>query len=116
VIRAAVIPEQKESDFLGAVQDLADSLGWLWIHIDPALNDRGYWRTPIRGPLGAGWPDLFLLHPGKRRMIYAELKARYRKTTPQQDEVLGYLGDFGFVETYVWWPKDWEGIVECLAR
>lgn len=114
--REAVIPQQSEADFLGAVQDLADTYGWKWLHIDPALNDRGYWRTPIRGPLGKGWPDLFLIHPERGRMIYAELKSETGRVKQEQITVLGWLGQFGFVECYIWRPRDWEEVLQCLAR
>lgn len=113
---AAWVLAPNEAQFLGAVEELADQTGWWWLHIDPAINDRGYWRTPIRGPLGAGWPDLVLLHPVKRRLIFAELKSAKGKVSPRQEEVLGILGEYGYAEVYIWKPDQWEEIVQCLAR
>lgn len=106
---------QTEASWLAQVTELAETEGWYWLHIDPAVNDRGYWRTPIRGPLGAGWPDLVLIHPERERVLFVELKSEKGKLKPQQEEVLALLQDVG-QEVYVWRPSDWDSVLQCLTR
>lgn len=104
--------ELSEAKFQASVQDLANLRGWDWLHIQRALNERGYWRTPITGSLGRGWPDLVLVRGS--RLLFVELKARYGKPTGLQQEVLGVLGAIPCAEVYVWRPTDWDLILEVL--
>jgi hypothetical protein len=106
--------EQSEAEFQVAVQELATAYGWRWIHIQPGASSNGYWRTPVTGQLGKGFPDLLLVKGD--RMVAAELKAQRGKLEPSQEFVLGVLGEVGFVEVYVWRPDDWDEITEVLAR
>lgn len=110
---AAFKIEQSESQFQVAVQELASMKGWRWMHIQKALNDRGYWRTPITGQLGKGWPDLVLVRNG--RLIFVELKANGKQPTGIQSEVLGVLTAVPCVEVYVWRPVDWQIVMETLT-
>ena len=104
--------EQTEAAFQSAVQDLADLRGWEWLHLQRALNDRGYWRTPVTGPLGPGWPDLLMIRGD--RVIVAELKVGYGKLRPNQERVLGIISSVGWIEVYTWHPKDWDEIEGIL--
>ena len=54
--------EISEAEFQRQVTDLAEMLGWSWMHIEKMSNDRGRWRTPVSGPLGKGFPGS---HSGK---------------------------------------------------
>lgn len=109
--------QQTEAQFQSAVQQLATLRGWSWMHIRPGLNERGHWRTPISGRLGAGWPDLVLIKGTASgcRLIFAELKAQKGKVTGLQSEVLGVLTAVPCAEVYVWRPSDWENIMETLS-
>lgn len=101
-----------EADFLRQVTDLADIYGWRWVHFRPARTQHG-WRTPVSGPLGAGWPDLVLV---RDRVIFAELKTDTGKVRPEQAEVGAVLAGAG-VEWYLWRPKDLlTSIVPALSR
>lgn len=99
--------------FLARVTDYARHRQWSWMHIQPGLNERGRYRTPVSGPLGSGWPDLVLVRNG--RLIFAELKAQSRKPTGLQETVLGVLSSIPLAEVYVWRPSDWELIMETLS-
>jgi hypothetical protein len=100
-----------EAELQAHVVELAEQwFGWRWVHFRPAKTKHG-WRTPVSGPLGKGWPDLILARPG--RIVAAELKGDGGKVEPEQQDVLAALAAAG-VETYVWWPKDWNEIVEVL--
>jgi hypothetical protein len=103
--------ELSESQFQGQVQELALLYGWQFMHIRPGLNQRGTWRTPISGALGAGWPDLVLIRGN--RMIFAELKSEKGKLTAAQVTVLNALEATGH-EVFCWHPSDWDTLNEVL--
>lgn len=93
------------ADLQRLVTELARIYGWQWVHFRPAQTQRG-WRTPVEGPLGQGWPDLFLAHPRKRRLLAVELKRELGDPlTPEQVAVLQALQQAG-LETVVWRPSD----------
>lgn len=95
---------------MGQVVQLAEILGWSWVHFRPAQTARG-WRTPVSGTLGKGWPDLVLAKRG--RVVFAELKSDAGRLDDAQTAVLDTLREAG-AEVFVWRPRDWDGIVEAL--
>lgn len=107
VTRSAPAPVS-EAEFLHQVLELATILGWSGAHFRPALTKRG-WRTPVQGPLGAGFPDLVLVHVRKRRILYVELKSDTGKVSADQAAVLAALHEAG-AETRVWRPRDWDAL------
>lgn len=104
--------EETETQFQNRVMEYATMRGWKWLHINKAQNSAGYWRTPVMGELGLGWPDLFLVRGS--RMIAAELKSGKKYLTRKQEDVLGWLTATGYVESYVWHPDEWETVMEVL--
>jgi hypothetical protein len=119
-----------EADLQRLVTDMATVLGWSWVHFRPAQTKHG-WRTPVEGPLGAGWPDLVLLRVRDRRLIFAELKREKGQVSADQAAVLaglvelcGTIGDFraadgcssyARVEVWVWKPSDLtEGRIQAV--
>jgi hypothetical protein len=102
-------PPLTETAFLSQVLELAAIYGWEGAHFRPALTGRG-WRTPVQGSLGKGWPDLVLIRGN--RLIFAELKARRGKTSPDQERVMAVLA--GAAEIHLWFPEDFDAIVETL--
>jgi hypothetical protein len=105
------LPALSEAQWQQRVADLADVRGWLWMHLRPARTTQG-WRTPISGPLGAGWPDLLLCRGP--RLVALELKSARGRVTPQQEAVLAALAAAG-VETHVARPSEWDTVQEVLA-
>jgi len=101
-----------EREFQRAVVELARLHGWRVHHTRPALNRRGQWQTPIQGD--AGFPDLVLARDG--RVIFAELKRTGGRPTQQQHMWLETLALCNGVEVYVWFPDDWDRIVEILGK
>lgn len=89
----------REKDFLQAVRELAELLGWRCYHT---------WNS-IHSP--AGFPDLVLVRPP--RIIFAELKVHNRKPTGAQREWLALLAQCP-VEVYLWTPADWNQIEHLL--
>lgn len=103
---------QTEAEFQRAVEDLATATGWRWLHVNRMGNERGQWRTPVSGPLGKGWPDLFLVKGS--RAIFVECKGNTGILTEAQKSIrliLEQLHPF-----YVWRPRDWSQILEVLSR
>jgi hypothetical protein len=101
--------EESETAFQHRVTQLAEDLGWEWMHIGRTGK---YVANGAKGTLGSGWPDLTLLRGG--RLIFAELKAQ--KGPPPsvtQQLVLGRLSHAA--ESYVWRPSDWPQILHLLT-
>jgi len=104
--------ELTEAQFQGQIEELARRYGWHYLHIERAMNDRGYWRTPIRGDLGKGWPDLVLLKGS--RVLFVELKANGKPLTDEQRGILELLSHIPGAECYVWRPAQFEEILGRL--
>ena len=103
-----------ERDFQRKVLDLAKMMGWRVAHFRAALNARGHYQTPVAAD-GACWPDLYMLHPGRRTPpLYRELKSQKGKVDPLQqrwgDDLLACGQDWS-----VWRPSDWPEIVDALS-
>jgi len=98
-----------ERDWMSQVTQAAELLGWSWAHFRPAMTSRG-WRTPVSGPMGAGFPDLILCRGD--RLVLAELKSQDGRLTPAQRDVLDVLRPA--VEVHVWRPSDLPAVLEVL--
>lgn len=98
-----------ESAFQRQVTDLAESLGWQWMHIGRVGK---YAANGAKGTLGTGWPDLVLIRRGTT--IYAELKVGGTLTEAQK-AVHRVLGDAS-PHVYVWRPTDLPQIVGVLTN
>lgn len=92
-------------DLQAQIAELAELYGWQWVHFRAARTQRG-WRVPVEGPLGQGWPDLFLVHPRRRRVLAVEVKRELGDpVTAAQLAVHTALREAG-LETVVWRPSD----------
>jgi hypothetical protein len=113
------VAKVSEADFLREVTDLAALLGWSYVHFRPARTMTG-WRTPVQGPLGAGWFDLVLVHPRRHSVLFVELKAEAGKLSPEQLAVHAIVNDAiewaipEGVLVRTWKPSDWPDIVAAL--
>jgi hypothetical protein len=90
-----------EKDFRQQVVDLAHLLGYM------VYFTWGSFHSP------KGFPDLVLVHPKYKRVIFAELKTETGKLTECQEQWLTALEACG-QEVYVWRPRDLDGIVSLL--
>lgn len=90
-----------EAAFQRQVVQLAKMLGWKIYH--PVVS-----RLSVKG-----WPDLVIV---RERVLYRELKAENKQTTPEQDEWLAVLAAAG-QDVGVWWPHMLETeIKQTLTR
>jgi hypothetical protein len=103
-------PELTESQFQGAVVQLAELCGWRTNHVFRSVSQRdgGGWRTATTT---TGWPDLTLWRPGQFLMV--ELKAERGRLTTEQRDVIDSLVAAG-VDARTWFPKDWPEIQQTL--
>lgn len=66
-----------------------------------------------------GYPDLTMVHPNRRQVIFAELKrvGGYRKKEQKlwQAGLMCALRDTPNVNYYLWDPRDWDSVVEALG-
>jgi hypothetical protein len=98
-----------ERDWQRQVTDAAELFGWQWAHFRPARTERG-WRTPVSGPMGAGFPDLVLVRG--ERLVFAELKSQDGRLRPEQRDVIESLRSAA--ECHVWRPSDLPHVLEIL--
>lgn len=111
-------PQIDEQTLQYAIIEAARLFGWKVAHFRAARTARG-WRTPVAAD-GKGFPDLVLCHPGRRRLIFAELKSTRGRLSAEQHEWLGVLGDVADVaqqvDVYLWTPDDWpDRVLEVLG-
>ena len=91
-----------EQEFQNEVISIADKNGWLWFH------------HPYEcGEVRPGWPDLVLVHPRRKLLLFRELKWERRKLEPAQSTFLHALQAVG-ADAKVWRPKDRDEIVKVL--
>ena len=121
-------PRQSERDFQRAVMELAEMSGWETLHCRTSMQ-QGRYLTATTGTMAKGWPDLVLVHPEDRRIIFAELKAEGGRPTIEQTAVLDKLAHLDWhqwntpgigwvlprVEAHLWHPRDWPEIERILS-
>jgi len=104
--------------------ELARICGWEDFHVR-AGRTRDSWRVPGSGSMAAGWPDLCLVKPHQRRLLFIEVKRSGGKLTHDQERVLDVLKSlvwhpgpnypYPTIEVLVWRPEDWPFIEKELA-
>lgn len=101
-----------EKTFQAQVIELANVCGWRHLHVRRSIGKGRKWVTSTNL---AGWPDLMLMRPPDG-LIFAELKSDTGKATPEQVELLEFLGRYPYATAVVWSPKDWPTIEQALTR
>jgi hypothetical protein len=99
----------REGELVNRIRAMALQHGWLLYHPPPNIPTRdGRVRE-----VGAGFPDLTLIHPVSGRLIFAELKSDSGRLTEPQERWLAALRlTEAIVE--VWRPADLQRIREIL--
>lgn len=104
--------EMTEDEWQQRITDTASTYGWRWFHAPKNLPyvKGGKRKQAVR----SGFPDLVLVRDG--RLIFAELKSRVGRATPEQIAWLRDLDDVPHVEAYLWKPQDWPEVLAILSR
>lgn len=103
--------EQQLSDSIHELAQLCR--GWRVAHFRPALTTAGRYVTPVAYE-GAGFPDLVLVHPGRKLVLFRELKSAKGRTSDAQVNWINDLRAAG-ADVDEWRPSDWTRI-EMLLR
>ena len=86
--------QMSEETLQAKVEDLAQRLGWRKYHThDSRRSDKGF-------------PDLVLVHAGRGRVLYRELKKQTGRVTKEQKEWLADLTAAG-QDAGLWRPVHW---------
>lgn len=97
------------------ITDAAEQFGWHWLHVRKSIGRRdgeAAWQTTTNI---SGWLDLLLWHERQHRVAAAEVKSETGTVTPEQAAVIVSLAAAG-LETYVWYPHDWDNVIKILQR
>lgn len=96
-----------EKEFQQMIVDLAAYLGYMHYHTHDS-------RRSV-----SGFPDLVLIRAAREdrsaRLLVVELKVGENTPTAAQHLWLAAFGGCG-IETYVWYPRDWDELVAILKR
>lgn len=102
--RLHICNQWTEGQLQAKIIQLAQELGWMVYHTHDSRRSQ------------KGWPDLVLLHPGKRRLMIWELKSATGQVRPDQKKWLQALGLVG-ITAGIRRPADWAaGLVERELR
>lgn len=102
-----------EAEFQRWVVAKAKKAGWMVNHTYRGRTTKGAWRT---NATARGFPDLTLLRPSTRQLVFLELKAPGGKPTPEQLAWAAGLQRVPGVEAYVVSPGDANDVLALLAR
>lgn len=94
-LRAREINAWPEKDFQQRVINLAESMGFTLIY-----------HTHDSRRSQPGFPDLVLVNPRTRRILFRELKSAKGRISPEQKQWGQGLKDAG-ADFEFWYPKDW---------
>lgn len=101
----APLPEGcSEAVFLDTVVDWAKRWGWMVNHPRPAMVRAGKFITPQQGHVG--YPDLTLVHEGRKIAVFAELKQGRNKLSPEQVAWREAMLAAG-LDHRIWRPDQW---------
>lgn len=104
-------PPITETEFQSQVVELAHLFRWRHLHIRRSIGKGRAWTTTTNL---VGWPDLVLMRPDVGT-VAAELKVGRNRPTPEQAELIAFLGSLPGWRAYVWTPGDWDEITATLA-
>lgn len=85
--------QPSEAEFQQAIFDLLDLYRWKYVHFHDS-----------RRSVGAGWPDLFCVHPRTGEIVVAELKRHNGRVSHAQADWIDVFLTAGIV-VHVWRPE-----------
>ena len=91
-----------EAEWQRTLVEMAEALGWVAFYTrKSAIPGANGWRA--LGP--AGYPDLTLVHPRQKRVLWVECKAEKGRLSPAQTRWLDTLTAAG-QEAWTWRPSN----------
>lgn len=103
----------KEADYQRTIVAAAQLAGWL-VHAErPAQTSHGRWLTNVQGR--PGFPDLTLVHPARKLMLFVELKRKPNKPTDDQLAWLDGLRRCGVQSALLWVPDQLDAFLRFLT-
>lgn len=106
----AELTERAWQDYLVSVARLC---GWRVSHFGGGWSSRGY-RTPCRYD-GQGFPDLVMVHPRRKIILFVEVKTTKGKLSEEQERWRSDLVESG-AEYRLWRPEDEAQAVNELSE
>lgn len=107
-----------EKEFQKSVITFAQAAGYAAAHFRKVRVQRKngsiYFETPVAAD-GKGFLDLELVRESPPRFIKAELKTERGVIEDEQKVWIRRYEAVG-IPAFVWRPRDWDAIVECLSR
>lgn len=101
-----------EEEFQCQVAQVAQLLGWEYLHVRPSIGKGKRWMTATNV---VGWPDMLLWKPA-RELVALELKVPPNKATEAQLVVLAQLQATGHVHAQVLYPDGLDALVKHLQH
>lgn len=102
--RARQAKAMSEKQLQSQVEELAKRMGWMGYHTHDSRRSQ------------PGFPDLILVHPRQRRILWRELKSEIGRPTPEQQAWMSSLLLVG-QDVDIWRPRDWfSGRIEKELR
>ena len=93
-----------ETQLQDQIIELSKRMGWMSYHTNDSRRS------------APGFPDLVLLHPKQRRILWRELKSETGTPTPEQKAWISSLLLVG-EDVDIWRPRDWaSGRIEKELR
>lgn len=105
-------PKVTEAQLSDSIAYVAKLYGWTVAHFRPARTAAS-WATAVAYD-GKGFPDLVLVHPLRKLVVFAELKSDTGKLAPEQIRWADDLVLAG-AEHHVWRPVNWPTILDLLS-
>jgi hypothetical protein len=96
-------PRISEKQFMAQVVQFARLNRWLVYHTHDSRRS-----VP-------GFPDLCMVHPERKRLLFAELKVGANRPTDEQHEWMLALSQSG-ARAVLWYPEDWPEIESTLSQ
>ena len=100
--RAVLDAALSEQAFQQQIIDLALVKGWYVYHTYDSRRSN------------PGWPDLALVHPGKKLLLFLEVKTQTGRVTQPQQRMIDTLAKVRLTTAHIVRPSDWELVEKSL--
>lgn len=106
-------PHMSEREWQALILRMATVAGWMTNHVRKAPPTGGRQFTPTSA---AGWPDLTLVHPRWRLLVFVEVKGPRTPISPAQREWISALAGPPGVVALIARPRDADVVVPLILE